>query len=118
MARFTNKPERAAGALETRVFATGAGFRSGAVWLGEPNAVLTGQTARGTPITVVLTLFTPAYSNDSAVLTYKARIPTPPCWRRTPLGLARLRTQIAGTACTRTKHSARKLRVLALCALH
>jgi len=117
MARFTNKPERAAGALETRVFATGAGFRSGAVWLGEPNAVLTGQTARGTPITIVLTLYTPAYTNDSAVLTYKARNPTPVLAAHR-CGLHACARKLLGTACTRTKHNARMLRVLAQCALH
>ena len=75
-ARFSDKPERRAGSLQTGVFATGAGFYSGADWLGQPNAVLTGQTARGAPVTVVVTLYSPAYNTESATLTYKVHTPS------------------------------------------
>ncbi|KAK9837023.1 hypothetical protein WJX81_008054 [Elliptochloris bilobata] len=70
---FTNKPERRAGSLDSGFFATGAGFYTGADWLGAPNAVLTGQAA-GRSVTVVLTLFSPIYFGANASLTYKVTV--------------------------------------------
>ena len=58
--------------LDSGYFAAHASFYSGAQWLGAPNAVLTGQASGGAPVTVVVTLYSPAFSAANASLTYKA----------------------------------------------
>lgn len=69
--RFTDKPERRAGMLGSAFFAAHTGFYAGADWLGAPNAALTGQAPGGAPVTVVVTLYSPAFSAANASLTYK-----------------------------------------------
>ena len=84
--RFTDKPERRAGTLGSASFAAHASFYAGEQWLGAPNAVLTGQAPGGAPVTVVVTLYSPAFSAANASLTYKvgsarAMIRAPGCGR-------------------------------------
>lgn len=84
--RFTDKPERRAGVLGSAFFAAHASFYSGVDWLGAPNAVLTGQAPGGAPVTVVVTLYSPAFSAANASLTYKvgdarAHMEPPGCGR-------------------------------------
>ena len=59
--------------LGSAFFAAHASFYSGVDWLGAPNAVLTGQAPGGAPVTVVVTLYSPAFSAANASLTYKVR---------------------------------------------
>ena len=77
MPRFTDKPKRRAGMLGSALFAAHAGFYAGDDWLGAPNAVLTGQAPGGAPVTLVLTLYSPAFSAANASLTYKVQSARP-----------------------------------------
>lgn len=69
--RFTDKPIRRAGAFETAYFASSETFASDGVWLGAPNAALTGTDDAGQPYVVVLTLYSPVYSNQGHTLEYQ-----------------------------------------------
>ena len=70
--RFTDKPIRRAGAFETEYFSSSETFDENGVWLGAPNAALTG-THDGQPYVVIVTLFNPTYDNQTHTLQYYVR---------------------------------------------
>lgn len=70
--RFTDKPIRRAGAFETSYFASSDTFDDNGVWLGAPNAALTG-THDGQPYVVIVTLYNPTYDNQTHTLQYQVR---------------------------------------------
>ncbi|BDA50322.1 probable LIM domain-binding protein 3 at C-terminar half [Coccomyxa sp. Obi] len=70
---FTDKPIRRAGAFETEYFSSSETFDENGVWLGAPNAALTG-THDGQPYVVIVTLFSPTYNNQTHTLQYHASL--------------------------------------------
>jgi hypothetical protein len=63
---------RRAGAFETAYFSSSGTFDEEGVWLGAPNAALTG-THNDKPYVVIVTLSSPTYSNQTNVLEYTVR---------------------------------------------